>query len=55
MIDTRGRLIFIDFGFAMGLAPGHEFYIERAPFKFTQPNLLIFLKTVFHLDVKVLK
>lgn len=35
MIDTRGRLIFIDFGFAMGLAPGHEFYIERAPFKFT--------------------
>ena len=36
MIDTRGRLIFIDFGFAMGLAPGHEFHIERAPFKMTQ-------------------
>jgi len=36
MIDVRGRLIFIDFGFAMGMAPGHEFSFERAPFKFTQ-------------------
>jgi phosphatidylinositol 4-kinase len=35
MIDTRGHLIFIDFGFAMGMAPGHEFSMERAPFKFT--------------------
>mmetsp|Transcript_33204 Transcript_33204/g.38670 ORF Transcript_33204/g.38670 Transcript_33204/m.38670 type:complete len:959 (+) Transcript_33204:114-2990(+) len=36
MIDVRGRLIFIDFGFAMGMAPGHEFSLERAPFKMTQ-------------------
>jgi len=36
MIDARGRLIFIDFGFAMGMAPGHEFSFERAPFKMTQ-------------------
>jgi len=36
MIDVRGRLIFIDFGFAMGMAPGHEFSMERAPFKLTQ-------------------
>mmetsp|Transcript_15919 Transcript_15919/g.30023 ORF Transcript_15919/g.30023 Transcript_15919/m.30023 type:complete len:917 (+) Transcript_15919:72-2822(+) len=36
MIDVRGRLIFIDFGFAMGMAPGHEFSFERAPFKLTQ-------------------
>ncbi|KAG7370685.1 phosphatidylinositol 3- and 4-kinase [Nitzschia inconspicua] len=36
MIDTRGHLIYIDFGFAMGMAPGHEFSMERAPFKFTQ-------------------
>mmetsp|Transcript_28768 Transcript_28768/g.81140 ORF Transcript_28768/g.81140 Transcript_28768/m.81140 type:complete len:1026 (-) Transcript_28768:71-3148(-) len=35
MIDTKGHLIFIDFGFAMGMAPGHEFSMERAPFKFT--------------------
>ena len=35
MIDTRGHLIFIDFGFAMGMAPGHEFSFERAPFKLT--------------------
>lgn len=35
MIDVRGRLIFIDFGFAMGMAPGHEFSFERAPFKMT--------------------
>jgi phosphatidylinositol 4-kinase len=36
MIDVRGRLIHIDFGFAMGMAPGHEFSFERAPFKMTQ-------------------
>lgn len=36
MIDTRGHLIFIDFGFAMGMAPGHEFSFERAPFKLTK-------------------
>lgn len=35
MIDTRGHLIFIDFGFAMGMAPGHEFSFEKAPFKLT--------------------
>ena len=36
MIDTRGHLIFIDFGFALGMAPGHEFSFERAPFKLTK-------------------
>lgn len=36
MIDTRGHLIHIDFGFAMGMAPGHEFSFEKAPFKLTQ-------------------
>ena len=36
MIDTRGHLIFIDFGFAMGMAPGHEFSFEKAPFKLTE-------------------
>lgn len=36
MIDTRGHLIFIDFGFAFGMAPGHEFSFERAPFKLTK-------------------
>ena len=35
MIDTRGRIIHIDFGFAFGMAPGHEFSFERAPFKMT--------------------
>jgi len=35
MIDTRGHLIYIDFGFALGMAPGHEFSFERAPFKLT--------------------
>ncbi|KAL7577731.1 hypothetical protein ACA910_010495 [Epithemia clementina (nom. ined.)] len=36
MIDTRGHLVFIDFGFALGMAPGHEFSMERAPFKLTK-------------------
>ena len=36
MIDTRGHLIHIDFGFVMGMAPGHEFSMERAPFKLTK-------------------
>jgi len=36
MIDIRGHLIFIDFGFAFGMAPGHEWSLERAPFKLTQ-------------------
>jgi len=36
MIDTRGHVIHIDFGFAFGMAPGHEWSFERAPFKLTQ-------------------
>lgn len=36
MINNEGHLIFIDFGFAMGMAPGHEFSFERAPFKLTK-------------------
>ncbi len=36
MIDTRGHIIHIDFGFAFGMAPGHEWSFERAPFKLTK-------------------
>ncbi len=36
MIDTRGHIIHIDFGFAFGMAPGHEWSLERAPFKLTK-------------------
>mmetsp|Transcript_14836 Transcript_14836/g.16466 ORF Transcript_14836/g.16466 Transcript_14836/m.16466 type:complete len:903 (-) Transcript_14836:95-2803(-) len=36
MITNLGQLIFIDFGFAMGMAPGHEFSFERANFKLTK-------------------
>lgn len=39
MIDTHGHLIMIDFGFAMGMAPGHEWSFERAPFKITKEYL----------------
>eukprot|EP00797_Seminavis_robusta_P033699 Sro78_g042320.1 Phosphatidylinositol 4-kinase beta (981) ;mRNA; r:25167-28488 len=35
MIDTRGHLVFIDFGFAMGMNVAHEFTFERSPFKLT--------------------
>jgi phosphatidylinositol 4-kinase len=36
MINTKGQLVHIDFGFAFGMAPGHEFSMERAPFKLTK-------------------
>jgi len=36
MIDTRGHIIHIDFGFVMGMAPGNDFSMERAPFKLTK-------------------
>ena len=36
MIDTRGHLIHIDFGFCLGMNVGHEFTFERAPFKLTE-------------------
>jgi phosphatidylinositol 4-kinase len=39
MIDTRGHVIHIDFGFVMGMAPGNEFSMERAPFKFTKEHV----------------
>jgi len=41
MIDIKGHLIHIDFGFAMGMAPGHELSFERAPFKLTLDYLEI--------------
>jgi len=36
MIDLRGHIVHIDFGFAFGMAPGHEFSMEKAPFKLTK-------------------
>ena len=34
-MDTKGRLIHIDFGFVFGIAPGKKFSMETAPFKLT--------------------
>lgn len=36
MIDMYGHLIHIDYGFCMGMCVGHEFTMERAPFKLTE-------------------
>lgn len=36
MIDTRGHLIHIDFGFVLGMMVGNDFSLERAPFKLTK-------------------
>eukprot|EP00934_Nitzschia_sp_Nitz4_P000571 Nitzschia sp. Nitz4//scaffold139_size61406//2322//5362//NITZ4_006445-RA/size61406-processed-gene-0.48-mRNA-1//1//CDS//3329535807//571//frame0 len=36
MMDTRGHVVHIDFGFVMGMAPGNDFSMERAPFKLTK-------------------
>ena len=35
MIHRSGQLIHIDFGFVFGLAPGKNFSMEKAPWKFT--------------------
>jgi len=36
MIDAEGHLVHIDFGFVLGIAPGNDFSLERAPFKLTR-------------------
>jgi phosphatidylinositol 4-kinase len=36
MIDMRGHLVHIDYGFCFGMCVGHEFTMERAPFKLTE-------------------
>lgn len=36
MIDADGHMIHIDFGFILGIAPGKQFSMERAPFKLTE-------------------
>jgi len=35
MIDKKGHVIHIDFGFVLGIMPGGKFSFERAPFKLT--------------------
>ena len=35
LLDSRGHVIHIDFGFILGIAPGGKFSLETAPFKLT--------------------
>lgn len=39
MLDNEGRIIHIDFGFLLSIAPGKGFKFEKAPFKFTTEYL----------------
>lgn len=41
MIDKKGHVIHIDFGFVLGVRPGGRFSFERAPFKLTAEMLEI--------------
>jgi phosphatidylinositol 4-kinase len=36
MMDNKGRLIHIDYGFVFGIAPGKKFSMETAPWKLTE-------------------
>lgn len=36
MIDKKGHVIHIDFGFVLGIRPGGKFSFERPPFKLTR-------------------
>jgi len=36
LIDSEGRIIHIDFGFLLSIAPGGSFSVETAPFKLTE-------------------
>ncbi|GMI19695.1 hypothetical protein TrRE_jg9768 [Triparma retinervis] len=35
LLDFDGNIVHIDFGFILGIAPGNQFSLETAPFKFT--------------------
>jgi len=35
LFDFDGNIVHIDFGFILGIAPGNQFSLETAPFKFT--------------------
>ena len=41
LLDCKGRLVHIDFGFCLGLATGGAFSLERAPFKLTRDHVAL--------------
>lgn len=47
LLDARGHLIHIDFGFCLGHATGGKFSLERAPFKLTQQMIQLMGHTGF--------
>ena len=39
LLDNKGHVIHIDFGFLLGTAPGGSFSLERVPFKLTAEHV----------------
>ena len=50
MLDNKGRVIHIDYGFVFGIAPGKQFSMETAPWKLTEEMVDVSSKSALQLN-----